>query len=176
MFRRYVSLVWWQLQTEENNAEYTPCLVENGLVQKWRHLLKQKWLTRLWWSLEYLYWRVMSWAVPKKSGHVVHGAILFPRLLMHSRQNDGILCIWMQKIGLKRDLRCINPCKSGDGSYLKKLTSPPKGGGRNGNFRGSTNQKSGKCHELSRKSITFVFTHPTRGGGFGGGVKISKVR
>ena len=33
------------------------------------------------------------------------------------------------KIGLKRDLRCINPCKSGDGSYLKKLTSPPKGGG-----------------------------------------------
>ena len=116
-------------------------------------------------TLEYLYWRVMSWAVPKKSGHVVHGAILFPRLLMHSRQNDGILCIWMQKIGLKRDLRCINPCKSGDGSYLKKLTSPPKGGGRNGNFRGSKNQKSGKCHELSRKSIKFVFTHPTRGGG-----------
>ena len=84
--------------------------------------------------LEYLYWRVMSWAVPKKSGHVVHGAILFPRLLMHSRQNDGILCIWMQKIGLKRDLRCINPCKSGDGSYLKKLTSPPKGGGSKWEF------------------------------------------
>ena len=62
------------------------------------------------------------------------------------------------------DLRCINPCKSGDGSYLKKLTSPPKGGGRSGNFRGSKNQKSGKCHELSRKSITFVFTHPTPGG------------
>ena len=35
--------------------------------------------------------RVTSWAVPEKSGHVVHGAILFPRLLMHSRQNDGIL-------------------------------------------------------------------------------------
>ena len=78
----------------------------------------------------------------------------------------------MQKIGLKRDLRCINPCKSGDGSYLKKLTSPPKGGGRNGNFRGSKNQKSGKCHELSRKSIKFVFTHPTRGGG--GGSKFQK--
>ena len=82
----------------------------------------------------------------------------------------------MQKIGLKRDLRCINPCKYGDGSYLKKLTSPPKGGGRNGNFRGSKNQKSGKCHELSRKSITFVFTHPTRGGGGfrGGGSKFQK--
>ena len=75
----------------------------------------------------------------------------------------------MQKIGLKRDLRCINPCKSGDGSYLKKIDLPTQGGGRNGNFRGSKNQKSGKCHELSRKSITFVFTHPTRGGGFGGG-------
>ena len=25
-------------------------------------------------------------------------------------QNDGILCLLMQKIGLKRDLRCINPC------------------------------------------------------------------
>ena len=74
----------------------------------------------------------------------------------------------MQKIGLKRDLRCINPCKSGDGSYLKKLTSPPKGGGRSGNFRGSTNQKSGNCHELSRKSVKFVFTHPTPGGSRGG--------
>ena len=81
----------------------------------------------------------------------------------------------MPKIGLKRDLRCINPCKSGDGSYLKKLTSPPKGVGRNGNFRGSKNQKSGKCHELSRKSIKFVFTHPTRGGGgSGGGSKFQK--
>ena len=59
-----------------------------------------------------------------------------------------------KKIGLKRDLRGINTCKSGDGSYLKKLTSPPKrGGGRSGNFRGSKNQKSGKCHELPRKVI-----------------------
>ena len=74
----------------------------------------------------------------------------------------------MQKIGLKRDLRCINPCKSGDGSYLKKLTSPPKGGGRSGNFRGSKNQKSGKCHELSRKSINWFLPIPP-GGGFEGG-------
>ena len=85
----------------------------------------------------------------------------------------------MPKIGLKRDLRCINPCKSGDGSYLKKLTSPPKGGSRSGNFRGSKNQKSGKCHELSRKSIKFVFTHPTTGrfqggGGLGWGSKFQK--
>ena len=75
----------------------------------------------------------------------------------------------MQKIGLKRDLRCINPCKSGDGSYLKKLTSPPKGGGRSGNFRGSKNQKSGKCHELSRKSINLFLPIPPRGGSRGGG-------
>ena len=75
-----------------------------------------------------------------------------------------------KKIGLKRDLRCINPCKYGDGSYLKKIDLLTQGGeevnlgGRSGNFRGSKNQKCGKCHELSRKSITFVFTHPTRGG------------
>ena len=65
--------------------------------------------------------------------------------------------------------RCINPCKSGDGSYLNKLTFPPKGGGRSGNFKGSKNQKSRKCHELSRTSIKLVFTHPT-GGGPGGGL------
>ena len=37
-------------------------------------------------------------AVPEKPGHVVHGAILFPRLLMrtytvYSWQNDGISCL-----------------------------------------------------------------------------------
>ena len=56
----------------------------------------------------------------------------------------------------------------GDGSYLKKLTSPPKGGGRSGNFRGSK-KKSGKCHELSRQPITFVFFNPSHPGGSGGG-------
>ena len=70
------------------------------------------------------------------------------------------------------DLRCINPCKSGDGSYLKKLTSP-LGGEVNffevGILGGQKiNQKSGKCHELSRKSIKLVFTHPTTGGSRGG--------
>ena len=38
---------------------------------------------------------------------------------------------------------------------------------------GQQNQKSGKCHEVSRKSIHFFLTHPTPGGL---GVKISKVR
>ena len=76
----------------------------------------------------------------------------------------------MQKIGLKRDLRCINPCKCGDGSYLKKLTSSPKRGGRSGNFRGSKNQKFGKCHELSRQSIQFVSFNPSHPGGFRGEV------
>ena len=47
-------------------------------------------------------------------------------------------------------------------------------------------QKSGKCHELSRKPIQIVFTHPTPGrggscevgvpGGLGLGVKITKVQ
>ena len=107
----------------------------------------------------------------------------------------------MQKIGLKRDLRCINPCKSGDGSYLKKLTSPPKGGGvevgilggqkikspgnvmncpenqsicfypshpggvpGGGGGWGLKFQKSGKFHELSRKSIKKMYPPPTKGG------------
>ena len=58
----------------------------------------------------------------------------------------------------------------------KKIDLPTQGGGRSGNFRGSKNQKSGKCHELSRKSITFVLTHPTPGGGGvpGGGSKFQK--
>ena len=30
---------------------------------------------------------------PEKSGHVFYGAILFHRLLMHCRQNYGILCL-----------------------------------------------------------------------------------
>ena len=105
----------------------------------------------------------------------------------------------MQKIGLKRDLRCINPCKSGDGSYLKKLTSPPKGGVEVGILGGQKIkspgnvmncpenqsicfypshpggvpggggwrlkfQKSGKFHELSRKSIKKNLPPPTKGG------------
>ena len=41
----------------------------------------------------------------------------------------------------------------GDGSYLKKIDLPTQGGGRSGTFRGSKNQKSGKCHELPRKVI-----------------------
>ena len=66
--------------------------------------------------------------------------------------------------------------RSGNGSYLKKLTPNPKGG-RSGNFRGSKNQKSGKCHELSRNAIQICLTHPTPGD-YGGlrGVNISKVR
>ena len=44
-------------------------------------------------QLEYLDKQSNVMGGPRKSGHVVHGAILFPRLLMHSRQNDGILCL-----------------------------------------------------------------------------------
>ena len=39
-----------------------------------------------------------------------------------------------------------------DGSYLKKLT-PHRRGVEVGILGGSKNQKSGKCHEMSRKSI-----------------------
>ena len=34
---------------------------------------------------------------PEKSGNVVYGAILFPRLLVHSRQNYRILYLGMQQ-------------------------------------------------------------------------------
>ena len=54
----------------------------------------------------------------------------------------------------------------GDGSYLNKFDPPPKGGGVEvGIFGGQKNQKSGKCHELSRKKM---WTHPTPGGGVWG--------
>ena len=53
----------------------------------------------------------------------------------------------------------------------KKIDLPTQGGGRSGNFRGSKNQNSGKCHELSRKSIKFVcLPIPPRGVPGGGGV------
>ena len=69
---------------------------------------------------------------------------------------------------------CINPCKSGDGSCLKKIDLPTQGGGVEVGILGGQqikSQNSGKCHELSRKSIIFFFfTHPTPGGsGEGGG-------
>ena len=53
----------------------------------------------------------------------------------------------------------------------KKIDLPTQGGGggRSGNFRGSKNQKSGKCHELSRKSINLFLPIPPRGGGSRGG-------
>ena len=64
-----------------------------------------------WLAIEFLYTlRVRPWAVPKKSRHVVYGAILFPRLLLLSGQNYGVLCLWMQKRS-ERDLRCTYRCK-----------------------------------------------------------------
>ena len=51
----------------------------------------------------------------------------------------------------------------------KKIDLPTQGGGRSGNFRGSKNQNSGKCHELSRKSIKICFFYPSHPGGFRGG-------
>ena len=59
----------------------------------------------------------------------------------------------------------------------KKIDLPTQGGGRNGNFRGSKNQNSGKCHGLSRKSIKIFFLPiPPRGFRGGWGSKLKKVR
>ena len=62
---------------------------------------------------------------------------------------------------------CINPCKSGDGSCLKKIDLPTQGGGVEVGILGGQqikSQNSGKCHELSRKSIKKKNLHiPPRG-------------
>ena len=55
---------------------------------------------------------------------------------------------------------------------------PPPGG----NFRGSKNQKSGKCHERPRKIIKKCNPHPTqphpirRGTPTGGGVRVEHFK
>ena len=76
----------------------------------------------------------------------------------------------MQKIGLKRDLRCINPCKSGDGSYLKKLTSPPKGGGVEVGILGGQKIKSpGNVMNCPENQYNLFLPIPPGGGVPGGG-------
>ena len=76
----------------------------------------------------------------------------------------------MQKIGLKRDLRCINPCKSGDGSYLKKLTSPPKGGGVEVGILGGQKIKSpGNVMNCPENQYNLFLPIPPWGEGFQGG-------
>ena len=62
--------------------------------------------------------------------------------------------------------------RPGDGSYLKKIDPPPKGV-EVGILGGQENQKSGKCDELSRKSIKKMLTHPTPGGPGGQNFKSS---
>ena len=73
---------------------------------------------------------------------------------------------------------CINPCKYGDGSCLKKIDLPTQGGGVEVGILGGQqikSQNSGKCHELSRKSIKKKnFTHPTPGGWGGWGSTFKK--
>ena len=48
---------------------------------------------------------------------------------------------------------------SGNDSNLNKC-DPPHHRGPRGDFRGSKIEKSGKCHELPRKSIIFLNPHP----------------
>ena len=63
---------------------------------------------------------------------------------------------------------CVD--RSGNGSSIKKLPLSPQGA-PGGYFRGSTFQKSGKFHELLRKSVHFLTAHffnPREGGTAGG--------
>ena len=69
----------------------------------------------------------------------------------------------MQKIGLKRDLRCINPCKSGDGSYLKII------GGVEVGILGRQKIKSPGNVMNCPENQYICLTHPTPGGGVPGG-------
>ena len=55
----------------------------------------------------------------------------------------------------------------------KKIPPPTKGGVAVGILGGQKNQKSGKCHELSRKKL--FLTHPTLGGGGVGGKNLHYV-
>ena len=56
---------------------------------------------------------------PEKSGHVVYGAILFPRLLVHSRQNYGILYLGMQQRS-EMDFICTNRYKYAYREHFRK--------------------------------------------------------
>ena len=93
----------------------------------------------------------------------VHFAIVIPAL--HSRLSDRnqIWHTYSDGYGTDSNLNIFDP-------------PDPRRGAR-GDFRGSKIQKSGKCHELPRKSIIFfVKPHPTPGGPNGDfrGSKIQK--
>ena len=64
---------------------------------------------------------------------------------------------------------CINPCKSGDGSCLKKIELPTQGGVE----VGILGVKKSKLREMSwtvqKINKICFFTHPTPGGFRGGG-------
>ena len=72
---------------------------------------------------------------------------------------------------------CINPCKSGDGSCLKKIDLPTQGGGVEVGILGGQKIKTpGNVMNCPENLYNFFFTHPTPGGSGGElGVKISKV-
>ena len=79
----------------------------------------------------------------------------------------------MQKIGLKRDLRCIKPCKCGDGSYLKHGPPHPRGGVELGILGGQKIKSTGNVMNCPDNQYNlFLLTHPTPGVSGGGGVGI----
>ena len=90
---------------------------------------------------------------------------------LDSKQTSNVPCQTIQSYVISTSFlstHCelsINPCS-------KNVYNLGPRGVEVGVLGGSKNQKSGKCHELSRKSIIFILTHVP--GVLG--VKISKVR
>ena len=74
----------------------------------------------------------------------------------------------MQKIGLKRDVRCINPCKSGDVSYLKKFDLPTQGGVEVGILGGQKIKSPGNVMNCPENQYNLFY--PSHPGGFRGEV------
>ena len=94
----------------------------------------------------------------------VHFAIVIPALHSRPSERNHIWHTYLDRYGTDSNLIFFDP-------------PDPKGGAR-GAFRGSKIQKSGKCHELPRKSIIKKKNHPTPGGPSGDfrGLAIKKVR
>ena len=80
-------------------------------------------------------------------------------------------------VGLQPNLAHIFGYRYGTHSELKKnnLPTPPQRGPVGG-FRGSKNQKSGKCHELPRKSIKQLLKKNPVGVGWGGNFSGQKIK
>ena len=125
-----------------------------------------------WWK--FTFWNFAAVPVPVPVAYVVVAVAVAPQIYPNSTgpnvsERNGIILA-----DLHKSLQIW-------GWFLPKKNRPPhpRGGGRSGNFRQSKSQNSGKCHELSRKSIkkNFFLHIPPRGvpgrGGWGSTFKKS---